>query len=78
VPALDSAFEVFTRAQTELEIQAAADTIQTIFADVLPYIPLLTPDDVWAWRTHLRGFSPRRGDLYPLYDELQWAQSGQD
>jgi peptide/nickel transport system substrate-binding protein len=78
VPALDSAFEVFTRAQTELEIQAAADTIQTIFADVLPYIPLLTPDDVWAWRSHLRGFAPRRGDLYPLYDDLQWAQSGQD
>lgn len=72
-PALDSAFDQFTRAQNEAEEQKAADSVQSIFAETLPYIPLLTPDDVWAWRSELLGFSPQRGDLYPLYDGLRWS-----
>jgi ABC-type transport system substrate-binding protein len=72
-PALDFAFDQFTRAQSEAEEQTAADSVQLIFAETLPYIPLLTPDDVWAWRSELLGFAPQRGDLYPLYDGLRWS-----
>ena len=57
----------------QAEEQTAADSVQLIFAETLPYIPLLTPDDVWAWRSELLGFAPQRGDLYPLYDGLRWS-----
>ncbi len=73
VPALDAAFDSFLHAEGDGDLQIAASTIQSIFADQLPYIPLLTPDDVWAWRSDLNGFQPRRGDLYPLYDEISWT-----
>jgi ABC-type transport system substrate-binding protein len=72
VHALDSAFDRFTRAQTHAELTAAAIDVQTRFAETLPYVPLLTPDDVWAWNKDLLGFEPQRGDLYPLYDDLGW------
>lgn len=67
-PDLDAAFDAFLRATTAAGHQAAASTIQRIFIRDLPYVPLLTPDDTWAWNRRVTGFRPRPGDLYPAYD----------
>lgn len=70
VPDLDVAFDEFTRATTADEQWRAAGRIESAFAASLPYVPLLTPDDVWAWSGRLRGFAPAHGDLYPRYDDI--------
>ncbi len=68
IPELDEAFESWLRAGPREELQAAASTAQRIAAERLPYVPLVTPGDVWAHTTRLQGFEPHPADLYPLYD----------
>jgi peptide/nickel transport system substrate-binding protein len=71
IPALDAAFDEWLRAGTRDELSAAASRAQRIAAVELPYIPLVTPNDVWVHTRRLRGFEPHPADLYPLYDRAQ-------
>jgi hypothetical protein len=41
-----------------------------IFARELPYVPLLTPSDVWVWSRAVTGFAPSPAILYPYYDRV--------
>ena len=68
IPELDAAFESWLRAGPPDELRTAASDAQRIAADTLPYVPLVTPSDVWAHTTRLQGFEPHAADLYPLYD----------
>ena len=68
VPALDDAFDAWLRAGTTDELQAAASGAQLVAAAELPYVPLVTPNDVWVHTKRLKGFEPYPADLYPLYD----------
>ena len=68
IPELDEAFESWLRAGPREELRVAASTAQWIAAERLPYVPLVTPGDVWAHTTRLQGFEPHPADLYPLYD----------
>jgi len=70
-PDLDAAFEGFIRALDQTDQQAAASQIQRVFVRDLPYVPLVTPDDIWAWNRRVKGFTPRLGDLYPPYQDLR-------
>jgi peptide/nickel transport system substrate-binding protein len=67
IPALDSAYEAWLRAGTRAELKAAASQAQQIAAEQLPYIPLLTPNDVWVHSARLRGWHPFQANLYPFY-----------
>lgn len=67
VPALDRQFRAWLEASTDEELLAVAADVQQVFADHLPYIPLLSPHDVWAWNEGVLGFSPSIDVLYPLY-----------
>jgi ABC-type transport system substrate-binding protein len=69
IPALDAAFATWLRAGSREELQKAASRAQAIAADELPYVPLVTPNDVWVQTARLHGFQPHPADLYPLYDE---------
>jgi peptide/nickel transport system substrate-binding protein len=71
IPALDKAFEEWLRAGPREELQAAATRAQLIAAEQLPYVPLVTPSDVWVHTTRLQGFEPHPADLYPLYDRVE-------
>jgi peptide/nickel transport system substrate-binding protein len=71
VPALDAAFDEWLRAGTRDELRAAAARVQRIAAAELPYVPLVTPSDVWVHTKRLQGFEPHPADLYPLYDRAQ-------
>jgi peptide/nickel transport system substrate-binding protein len=73
IPALDDAFSQWLRAQTRDELQAAASRAQHVAAEELPYVPLVTPHDIWVHSPRVRGFEPHPADLYPLYDGV-WLE----
>ena len=70
VPELDDAFERWLRAGSRAELSDAARAVQRIFARELPYVPLLTPHDVWMWSPVVVGFEPSPAILYPYYEDV--------
>jgi ABC-type transport system substrate-binding protein len=73
VPELDDAFERWLRAVSDAELAEAASAVQRIFARELPYVPLLTPNDVWMWSPAVSGFEPSPAILYPYYTGVSVA-----
>ena len=67
VPELDDAYRGWLRAGSHEELTAAASRVQTVFAEMLPYVPLLVPDDVWVSRPRVHGWEPFPANLYPFY-----------
>jgi ABC-type transport system substrate-binding protein len=74
IPALDEAFKDWLRAGPPEALKAAASKIQHIAAEQLPYIPLLTPNDVWVHSNKLHGWRPFAANLYPFYQDA-WLES---
>ncbi len=70
VPALDAAFDAWLRAPQD-GLAGAAARVQEVVADELPYIPLVTPNDVWMAAPELRGYRPYQANMYPLYQPVQ-------
>lgn len=73
LPALDSAFDDWLRAPQD-GLAAAASRVQEVVASELPYIPLVTPNDVWVSAPELEGYVPYQANLYPLYQPVRIAQ----
>lgn len=73
IPELDEAFRAWLRAETRAELRAAAGRVQRLAADELPYIPLLTPNDVWAHGAKVHGWRPFPANLYPFYQDV-WIE----
>ena len=76
IPALDDAFGEWLRAGSDPALHAAARRVQSVAAEQLPYIPLVTPNDVWVSTKRLRGFRAHPADLYPRYDEIALEDDG--
>jgi len=70
IASLDAAFGDWLRAETDGELRVAASRIQHLSAEELPYIPLVTPNDVWVHSASVHGFNPYAADLYPRYHEV--------
>ena len=66
-PALDDAYRRWLRADSHDELAAAAALVQRVFADELPYVPLLVPNDVWVHSRRVHGWRPFQANLYPFY-----------
>jgi ABC-type transport system substrate-binding protein len=75
VPELDDAFDRWLRAANHPELSQVASDVQRIFARELPYVPLLTPNDVWIWSPAVSGFEPSPAILYPYYASVTVAAS---
>jgi len=69
-PTLDRAYETWLRAGTHDELTTAAAHIQRVFADTLPYVPLLTPNDIWVHAAYVHGWRPFPANLYPFYQGM--------
>ena len=69
IPELDGAFQAWLRAATDQELHRTASRVQHVAAEQLPYVPLVTPNDVWVNAARLHGFTPHAADLYPRYQE---------
>jgi ABC-type transport system substrate-binding protein len=74
IPELDRAFDAWLRAGAD-ELSTAAHRVQEVVARELPYIPLLTPNDVWVHAPGLEGYSPYQANLYPLYQPVRLTDS---
>jgi ABC-type transport system substrate-binding protein len=72
VPALDEAYREWLRAPDD-GLAAAAARVQEVFAAELPYIPLVTPNDVWMHVPELTGYRPFQANLYPFYQPVRLA-----
>lgn len=70
VPALDAAYRDWLHAEDDPALRAAASRVQHLVAATLPYVPLLVPDDVWAWSPRVRGYRPFPANLYPFYQPV--------
>lgn len=67
VPELDEAYGAWLRAGSADELRETAAEVNRVFARTLPYVPLLTPNDVWVHARHVHGFRPFPANLYPFY-----------
>ena len=67
VAELDEAFREWVRAAGQPALARAAGHAQRVFADQLPSIPLLAPDDIWVIDRRVRGYRPYPATLYPFY-----------
>lgn len=76
VPELDDAFRAWLRAGPSGELRSCAARVQRVFANTLPYVPLLTPNDVWVHAVHVRGWQPYAANLYPFYHAVSIATEG--
>ena len=71
VPELDQAFHSWVRATNQLELKRAASRAQKVVADHLPYVPLLTPEDIWVVDRRVHGYEPYPATLYPFYHSIR-------
>jgi ABC-type transport system substrate-binding protein len=76
-PELDAAYAAWLRAGSHAELKAAAANTQMVFAQTLPYIPLVVPDDVWVSRVGVRGWNPFAANLYPFYQGTWITDTGE-
>jgi hypothetical protein len=66
VPELDGAYQGWLRATSGDELRSAAEHVGRVFAATLPYVPLLTPNDIWVHGAHVHGYRPFPANLYPF------------
>ncbi len=71
VPALDTAFGEWLHAGSRAELTAAAARVQRVAATELPYLPLVTPTDVYVHHRRVRGWTPYPANLYPFYNDVR-------
>ena len=74
IPDLDAAFKAWQTAASEDELRAAASQAQLVAAEQLPFIPILTPLNVWAHRKRVHGWIPLASTLYPYYNDV-WIEA---
>ena len=70
IPELDEGFVRWLKAEKKEDLTKAAFDVQKIAAENLPFIPLLTPNDIWAYTKKLHGFVPFCANLYPFYQDV--------
>jgi ABC-type transport system substrate-binding protein len=74
VPALDTAFNAWQSAATVTQLKAAAKRAQLVFAEQLPFIPLVTPLVAWVHTKKVHGWLPYESNLYPFYNDV-WLEA---
>ena len=73
IPALDEAYKDWLKAGPPEALTAAAANVQQIAVQQVPYIPLVTPNDVWVHSKKLHGWKPFAANLYPFYQDA-WLE----
>ena len=80
LPELDDAFRAWLRAGTDDELRAASSQAQHAAATGLPYIPLVTPEDVFVHAADGRGLGAVRREpvsvLRPYEERPEWTRIG--
>jgi peptide/nickel transport system substrate-binding protein len=74
LPELDAAFLEWQSAANEEELRAASSEAQLVAAEQLPFVPILTPLNVWAHTSRVHGWAPLSSTLYPYYNDV-WIEA---
>jgi peptide/nickel transport system substrate-binding protein len=75
IPELDKAFLAWQSAANDEELAAAAKKAQLVAAEQLPFIPILTPLNVWVHHKRVHGWLPfAAAALYPFYNDV-WIEA---
>ena len=67
---LQAAFDSWQSAASDAELEAAARKAQLIWAEKLPKIPVVTPNNIWVQSKKVHGWKPSQSMLYPLYNDV--------
>jgi peptide/nickel transport system substrate-binding protein len=73
-PEIGAAFEAYQSAKDNTELEAAARTAQLLWAERLPTIPIVTVNNIWAFKKTVHGWTPNQAMLYPLYNDV-WKEA---
>jgi ABC-type transport system substrate-binding protein len=73
IPALDAAFDAWQSAGSVTQLKSAAKRAQLVFAQQLPFIPLVTPLVAWVHTKKVHGWLPYESNLYPFYNDV-WLE----
>jgi peptide/nickel transport system substrate-binding protein len=74
IPELDAAFQRWQTAGSEDELRAAASEVQLVAAEQLPFIPVVTPSNIWVHHKRVHGWTPLSSTLYPYYNDV-WLEA---
>ncbi len=72
-PDLSAAFDQWQSAATDAELEAAAKSVQLIWAERLSMLPIVTGNVIWAHNNYVHGWMPTQTMLYPLYTDV-WVE----
>lgn len=70
IPELDAAYDAWQSAKDEDALAAASQQAQTVFAEQVPFIPIVTPYNLWAHYKTVHGWLPTQPNLYPFYQDV--------
>jgi len=73
-PDVGAAFDAYQSAKNEAELEAAARSAQLLWAERLPTIPVVTVNNIWAFKKTVHGWTPNQAMLYPLYNDV-WKEA---
>jgi len=74
IPELDAAFQKWQTAGSEDELRTAASEVQMVAAEQLPFVPIVTPSNVWVHHKRVHGWAPLSSTLYPYYNDV-WLEA---
>ena len=66
-------FGGWNRATSEDDLAEGASEAQVTFAELLPMVPVYTPNTVWAHHRRVHGWRPNQANLYPFYNDV-WLE----
>ena len=69
-PAIDDAIAQWRLAGTPEEAQAASSNFQLLWAETLPYLPLMNQYATFVHQNYVKGWQPFVWNLYPLYNDV--------
>ncbi len=75
IKALDNAFAQWQSAKNTAGLKAASQTALHLFADLVPFIPLVTPMNLWAHHKRVHNWLPTQPNLYPFYQDVYLTKS---
>ncbi|MEY2957728.1 MAG: hypothetical protein RLZZ01_296 [Actinomycetota bacterium] len=70
IPELDAAIEEWRQSGTEDAAQVSSSKFQRVWAEELPYLPLMNQYATFVHHNYVKGWQPFVWNLYPLYNDV--------
>ena len=70
LPPIHAAVKAWQTAPSDAKLKAAAQAMQVAWAQLLPKVPIMTRNDVYAFNKKVMGYQPLQSMLYPLYNDV--------